>query len=353
MVERTIHFRSFVAYLLLITCRVVALLRAASRALHIYRGAREKRLSSDLELVVERCEETLNVQNARVLFSNEVASPVAIGRVIILPEALWASTSNELLTTAVGHEMAHVARHDFGWNVAISLLCAPICFHPATQLLALTVGRTREMSCDELVASHLLEPRTYACNLTALAAAMFPRPEASYSLGIFDGNALEARIHNLLGEPRLNRLPRFAVLAAFVALAVCVLLSIGFSLHANAAASIAPEEQAVTEFTPPPPPPEAPAPPPGWKGTLPPPPLVGTMPPMPEVAQTGASGLVQLSVAIAKDGSVQSVEAIQGPAPLIPPLARAVRKLMFQPTIVNGVPVEVTTMLTFRILPRP
>jgi hypothetical protein len=109
----------------------------------------------------------------------------------------------------------------------------------------------------------------------------------------------------------------------------------------------------VTEFTPPPPPPEAPAPPPGWKGTLPPPPLVGTMPPMPEVAQTGASGLVQLSVAIAKDGSVQSVEAIQGPAPLIPPLARAVRKLMFQPTIVNGVPVEVTTMLTFRILPRP
>lgn len=73
---------------------------------------------------------------------------------------------------------------------------------------------------------------------------------------------------------------------------------------------------------------------------------------MPDVAKTGASGLVQLSVMIAKDGKVRGIDVVQGPAALVTPIVTGVRKLVFQPTVVNGEPVEVTTMLTFRILSR-
>jgi hypothetical protein len=73
---------------------------------------------------------------------------------------------------------------------------------------------------------------------------------------------------------------------------------------------------------------------------------------MPEVAKIGVSGLVQLSVVIAKNGIVRHIDVINGPPPLVPPIVEGVGKLIFQPTVKDGEPVEVTTMLTFRILSR-
>ena len=47
-------------------------------------------------------------------------------RAIILPTRLLAGSSTDVLTSAIGHEMAHIARHDFAAN-----LCTRFCTFPS------------------------------------------------------------------------------------------------------------------------------------------------------------------------------------------------------------------------------
>ena len=91
-----------------------------------------------------------------------VSGPLTAGDAIILPQSLLAESSEEVLTTAVGHEMAHIARRDFACNVLYQLLQVPIAFHPATWLLRREIERTREMSADEMVTQRLLDAGAYA-----------------------------------------------------------------------------------------------------------------------------------------------------------------------------------------------
>src|ERR1035441_1337559 len=111
---------------------------------------------------------------------------------------MLSETSEEVLTTAIGHEMAHIARHDFAFNILYELLYLPISFHPAAMWIHREIDRTREMACDELVTARLLDPRAYAQSIMSIANGMCALPGPGYSLGIFDGNILEQRIRRLL-----------------------------------------------------------------------------------------------------------------------------------------------------------
>ena len=76
-------------------------------------GGRGGRDSDLLERVCRRCQEDFGVKGVELLFSDEISGPVTAGGVIILPQSLLGRESEEMLTTAIGHEMAHIARQDF------------------------------------------------------------------------------------------------------------------------------------------------------------------------------------------------------------------------------------------------
>jgi tetratricopeptide (TPR) repeat protein len=144
-----------------------------------------------------------------------------------------------VLATAVGHEMAHIARRDFAANILYELLYLPISFHPAALWIHREIDRTREMACDELVTARLLDARAYAQSIVSIANGMCASPGPGYSLGIFDGNILEQRIRRLI-ESRRGGLGRArAVLAAgLAALAACAVIA--SSLRISALAQSAP-----------------------------------------------------------------------------------------------------------------
>ena len=75
---------------------------------------------------------------------------------IILPEPLFATEKPELLLTAIGHEMAHVARSDFALKLLYEVFYLPLSFHPASWLIRRGIEQSREMACDELVSKNLL-----------------------------------------------------------------------------------------------------------------------------------------------------------------------------------------------------
>ncbi|MCU1238430.1 MAG: TonB family protein [Candidatus Solibacter sp.] len=71
-----------------------------------------------------------------------------------------------------------------------------------------------------------------------------------------------------------------------------------------------------------------------------------TRPVYPPLAkQARISGVVHLQVVIAKDGTVMDIRVISGHPLLIPPALDAVKTWVYQPTLLNGEPVEVSTQV--------
>jgi len=66
----------------------------------------------------------------------------------------------------------------------------------------------------------------------------------------------------------------------------------------------------------------------------------------PAIARTAhVSGTVMLHAIIAKDGSIQELEYVSGPALLMKAAMDAVHQWRYQPTLLNGEPVEVDTSI--------
>ena len=67
----------------------------------------------------------------------------------------------------------------------------------------------------------------------------------------------------------------------------------------------------------------------------------------PRIAQVArVSGTVVLSAVIAVDGTIQSVHVVSGPALLMGAALDAVRQWRYKPTLLDGEPVEVQTLIT-------
>lgn len=59
-----------------------------------------------------------------------------------------------------------------------------------------------------------------------------------------------------------------------------------------------------------------------------------------------ASGNVQLQAVIGRDGRIQEIKVVSGHPMLVPAAIEAVRQWIYQPTTLNGEPVEVDTVIT-------
>jgi beta-lactamase regulating signal transducer with metallopeptidase domain/cell division septation protein DedD len=226
------------AYGLFLVFRVVLLVRAWVRTERIRDSAGARELPPAVERVWTRCLNVFGVKGVELSFSKEIPSPITAGvrrRDIVLPEAMRAETSQDVLTTAIGHEMAHVARRDFGFSLFYELLYVPVSFHPAAWVIRRAIEQTREMACDELVTSKLMDAGAYARSIVNIAAAMTALENAGYTLGVFDGNILEDRIRRLLERPAANlRRARLLLATGLGTLAVSAVIASGLAVSARA-----------------------------------------------------------------------------------------------------------------------
>jgi protein TonB len=65
----------------------------------------------------------------------------------------------------------------------------------------------------------------------------------------------------------------------------------------------------------------------------------------PLAKQARISGVVKLSAVIAKDGTIRELQTISGHPLLVPAALEAVKQWVYQPTLLNGEPVEVQTQI--------
>ena len=86
----------------------------------------------------------------------------------------------------------------------------------------------------------------------------------------------------------------------------------------------------------------------------------GPQPDYPEEARAkGVEGVVTLEAVIGADGAVQSVAVMGGDPLLVPPALESVKNRTYRPTLLNGMPVEVVTLIEVNFtlqnqaIPRP
>jgi TonB family protein len=223
------------AYLLFVLYRVLRLGWAWVRTMQIRHAARAFAMPEMVRRAWVRGADALGVTGVELMVSKEVSGPVTAGRTIILPTSMLAEESEDILTTAIGHEMAHIARHDFASNLLYELLLLPVSFHPVAWLIRSGIERTREVACDELVTRRLMDAGVYARSVVSIATGMAAMPQPGYTLGVFDGDILEERIRRLIERPAQNlRRARLLLVTGLSALAVCGVIASSLALTARA-----------------------------------------------------------------------------------------------------------------------
>lgn len=140
-----------------------------------------------------------------VRLSWRTASPFVMGlfrAVLVIPVSTLTALSTEQLEAVLAHELAHIRRADYFWNILQTLLETLFFFHPAVWWIGRRLREERELCCDDMAVSACGNPLAYATALYVLEAG---RGNTSPLALALDGHrpvsALRLRIAHVLGEP--------------------------------------------------------------------------------------------------------------------------------------------------------
>ncbi len=163
--------------------------------------------------------------------SATIDSPITMGAlraVVLLPLSAVTSLGSEELEVVLAHELAHVRRADFLWNILQTVAETLFFFHPAVWWINARIRHERELCCDDLALKVCPSPVVYAQALYRLEQQRWHRLNLAMAL---DGHAsrqtLLMRISRILGEP-MTQIPKrrpgpFSLAAAATGLVVLLL----------------------------------------------------------------------------------------------------------------------------------
>ncbi|MBO0936528.1 M48 family metalloprotease [Fibrella sp. HMF5335] len=152
-----------------------------------------------------RIAQKLNV-SVSVQITVRVTGPLVVGvlkPVILWPVGLLAGLSMAEVEAVLAHELAHVRRHDYLFNVMQSVVEVLYFFHPALWWLSERVREEREHCCDDLALAIIGDARTLARALTRVEAWQHSQEEASNLAMAFASKRqlLLQRVRRMLGVP--------------------------------------------------------------------------------------------------------------------------------------------------------
>jgi len=159
--------------------------------------------------------------------SGHVQGPLAMGIVrslIILPASALMALTPEQLESVLAHELEHVRRADYFWNLILTTVETLFFFHPAVWWLGGRVRQQRELCCDDAAVKACADPLIYATALLRLEERRSQQLSLAMALdGHRSSSGLRARISRVLGEANgeersreLTPLPLAPVFAVFL-----------------------------------------------------------------------------------------------------------------------------------------
>jgi beta-lactamase regulating signal transducer with metallopeptidase domain len=169
-------------------------------------------------------------QTVNLVESALVRSPMVIGHLkplILFPIGAINRLNPQEVEAILAHELAHILRSDYLFNIIQSVIEALFYFHPAVWWISANIRTERENACDDVAIDLCGNSMTYARALVLLQEmAFYPSPQMAMGFAGRRKNQLLHRVQRILNQPQ----NRSNVMEKLVATLILFLTMIGLSI---------------------------------------------------------------------------------------------------------------------------
>ncbi|MDA3865587.1 MAG: M56 family metallopeptidase, partial [Salinivirgaceae bacterium] len=205
---QTIQIRSFLQRNFSIICSlwIIGILfltiRLATSILYVRRLRTHKLqpIGNEWIVKIEEIATKLNInQKIRSFFSPLVESPLTLGfikPILLFPFSAFSGLSTREIEAIIAHELAHIKRHDYLFNILQSLIEILFFYHPAVWIISSRIRNERENSCDNIAIALTGDKITFAKALFAISRKQFQQQELAMTFAKSNNN-ISLRIKRL------------------------------------------------------------------------------------------------------------------------------------------------------------
>ena len=174
------------------------------------------------------CADAGILKRVRVVSTPGISTPSTAGwrrPVVVLPPSAEAWESNRL-EMVLRHELGHVARGDWFFQIFTRLVCIAYAPNPLVWWAASKLQAESETACDDLVLAGGINPTDYARELLAIAKGFRKSYASAAVIGMAHRVTIESRLRAIVDKHRIrSTVSPFAILA----FATCLLIGMGLA----------------------------------------------------------------------------------------------------------------------------
>ena len=203
--------------------------------------------------LVDLCERMRISRSVHLLESALIQVPTTIGSlrpVVLLPASALTGLTPSQLEMIMAHELAHIRRHDYLFNLIQTVIEILFFYHPTVWWIGNRVRVERENCCDDLAVAVCGDPLTYAHALTKMEQLRGVSPQLAMAA---NNGSLLHRIRRLVNPLSLQSDRPARWMGGVIAITAVVTVSITISCF-NVSTTVADEPMPVMEPMPPMPP---------------------------------------------------------------------------------------------------
>ncbi len=160
-----------------------------------------------------------------------VRSPLVVGHLkpmILFPIGAINKLNTQEVEAILAHEIAHVLRNDYIFNIIQSVIEALFYFHPAVWWISTNIRTERENSCDDVAIALCGNSMTYAKALVSVQEmAYYGSPQMAMAFAGQRKNQLLFRVQRILKQPNNKTNVMEKLIATCLLLVMMVALSFG------------------------------------------------------------------------------------------------------------------------------
>lgn len=173
------------------------------------------------------------VTKVQIWLSSLVQSPVTIGYlkpVILIPLAAITHLTARQTEAIILHELSHIRRYDYLFNLLIHFIKTILYFNPFVNLFIKCIEREREYSCDEMVIQYRYRPEEYA---SALLLFEETNHQQMMMTAAGKNHDLLHRVESILGIRKKTNLSLKQISFSLITLLAIAFINILFSVNAK------------------------------------------------------------------------------------------------------------------------
>ena len=161
----------------------------------------------------------LNIRRkVEAFLSPLVKTPVTFGTfkpLILFPIATFTGLSTKDVEAIIAHELAHIVRHDYLFNIFQSIIETLFFYHPAVWMISRQIRNERENSCDNIAINITGDKNAYIKSLAKVQISQMEHEHLAMAFAASKGGILQ-RIKRIQTQVAMNTNFTEKLIAIFV-----------------------------------------------------------------------------------------------------------------------------------------